>query len=94
MSANPKIEFAMTMPSSEILFWKSALRKYVHIYAYRHICEKLFFKTQSMNLALALEAHFFNGAYCALEKSFIYILHVYLNIYRYFSFEKYNKTCS
>ena len=38
----------MTMGSSEIIFWKRALQKYVHIC----IFEKLFTKTQS------LQAHF------------------------------------
>ena len=48
------------MPSSEIMFWKRALFKYVHIYVCIHIymvCEKLFAKLQSLNLALALQAH-------------------------------------
>ena len=34
LSANPKIDVAMSMPSSKILFWKRAFHKYVHIYAY------------------------------------------------------------
>ena len=36
------------------MFWKSTLDNYVH----KYICEKLFTKTQSLNLALALQAHF------------------------------------
>ena len=47
----------MPMPSFEIIFWKRVLRKYVHTYMY--ICEKLFSKTQSITLELALRAHFF-----------------------------------
>ena len=31
-SANPKIDVTMSMPSSEIMFWKTNLHKYVHIY--------------------------------------------------------------
>ena len=31
---NPKIEVAMAMPSSEIMFWRKALHKYVYIYTY------------------------------------------------------------
>ena len=59
LSAIPKIDVVMPMPSSEIMFCKRALHKYVHVYAYIHICKKLFAKTQSLNLALALQAHFF-----------------------------------
>ena len=59
----------MLMPSSKIMFWKRALNKNVHTYiminAHIFICEKLFSKTQSMNLALTLQAH----SYRALEKS-------------------------
>ena len=43
----------MTMVGDHV-FWKMALHKYAYIYA----CEKLFTKTQSLNLALALQAHF------------------------------------
>ena len=59
ISANLKTEVAMPMPmpSSEIIFWKRALNKHVHIYTHIYICEKLLSKTQSMNLALALQAH-------------------------------------
>ena len=58
LSTSPKIDVAM--PSSEIKFWKRPLHKYKHIGAYIHICEKLFIKTQSLNLALnlALQVHF------------------------------------
>ena len=46
ISANPKIDFAMPMPSSEFMLLKRALHKdiYIHIY----VCEKLFSKTQSI----------------------------------------------
>ena len=44
------------------------------------LCEKLLSKTQSMNLAIALQAHFiWNGAYPVLEKSSPYIYkHIYV----------------
>ena len=49
------------MPSLEVIFvWKGAHHKYVHMYAYIHyICEKLFSKTQSTNLAVALQTYLF-----------------------------------
>ena len=48
----------MAMTSFEIMFWKRALHKYIHIYAYIHTCEKLFTRVQPLNLALALQAQF------------------------------------
>ena len=42
LSANPKIEVAMTMPCSEIMFQKRALHKYVHMYAIINMCEAPF----------------------------------------------------
>ena len=47
---------AVSMPGSEIMFWKRTFHKDVNIYTY--ICEKLFTETQLFNLALALQAHF------------------------------------
>ena len=44
----------MPKSCSEKMFWKRALHKYIHIYK----CEKLFTKTQSLNLALVLQARF------------------------------------
>ena len=37
LSADPKIEVAVAMPCSRIMFWKRVLRKYVNIYALIHI---------------------------------------------------------
>ena len=34
LSTNPKIEVAMEIPSSVIMFWTKALHKYVHICTY------------------------------------------------------------
>ena len=61
ISSNPKIEVATPVSSSEVRFWKRAIHKNGHIKIYTHIFrrEKLFFKTQSMNLACALQANFF-----------------------------------
>ena len=41
LSANPKIEVAMAMPSSKIMLWKGAVHKYVHIYALIHMWKAL-----------------------------------------------------
>ena len=48
----------MSISSSEIMFWGRALHKYVNMHVY--ICEMLFSKTQSTNLALTFETHFFS----------------------------------
>ena len=53
ISANPKIEFVMSITSSEINFWKRSLHMYMYIYIY--ICENLFFKTQFANLELTFK---------------------------------------
>ena len=45
LSANPKINVAMAMSCSEIMLWKRALPKYVHIYMHLFTCEKLFTNT-------------------------------------------------
>ena len=58
ISSNTKIEFVM--PSSEIMFWKRVLHKYVHIHTHIYIytyLKSFFSKTQSMNLVLALQVH-------------------------------------
>ena len=42
-----------------------------------YICEKLFSKTQSMNLALVLQTHYFNATYHVLVKNTsIVLMHV------------------
>ena len=68
MSANQQIEFEMPMPDSEIIFGKRARDKYVHIYVHLYVCQKLFSKTQFINLALVLESHFFLMALIAFCK--------------------------
>ena len=66
LGANPKMEIAMPMPSLEIVIWKRAL----HIY----ICEKLFTKTESLNFALALQAHFLEWRLTHFGKELFQIL--------------------
>ena len=57
----------MPMTNTEIMFSKRALHKYIiRINILYEICEKLFSKTQSMNLVLALQADSLNRV---LEKS-------------------------
>ena len=49
----------MPILTSEIMFWKRTLHKYVvYIYAHICICEKLLTKTQSLYSTLPLQAHF------------------------------------
>ena len=48
----------MPMASSEIMLCQRALHKCVHIYAAIYIREIFFTKTQSLKLALSLQAHF------------------------------------
>ena len=61
----------------EIMFWKRALHKYAYIYIYIYvhafICERLFSKTQSMNLALTWKAFFWNGLLHLRKELFIYV---------------------
>ena len=52
LSANPKIDVVMPLPSSEIVFWKRALHKQVHIY----ICEKLFIESPSSFSGMVVSA--------------------------------------
>ena len=69
ISATQKIKFAMPMPSLEIMISNITLPRYIYIYIYMrftsyicahiHICKRLFSKTQSMNLALVLQADYF-----------------------------------
>ena len=84
VSANPKIHVAMPMPSLEIVFWKRTVRKYLDIYAYTHICEKLSTKVQSLNLASS-----FSGM--ALNAFLKRTLYIYIYIYKTL-FHMYSKT--
>ena len=54
----------------------------IHIYTHIYICEKLYSKTQTMNLALTLQPHLF-GMVLVLEKnsSYAYIRLYYMNLY-------------
>ena len=46
------------MPSLEMMFWKRALHKYIHIYAYINMWKALL-KRQFTNLVLTFEIHYF-----------------------------------
>ena len=55
------------------MFWKSVPHKFINICIYIYICEKFFFKAQSMNLELALQAHFLEWRLmCFGKELFIY----------------------
>ena len=72
ISANLKTEFVMPMPSSRSCFGK-VLFINTHIYRHIAICEKLFSKTQSMNLASVSETYRWECAYqCFGKELFIY----------------------
>ena len=69
------------MPSLEIMFLEKALHKY-YTYTHTYICEKLFMKTQSLNLPLALQAHFLEWRLTRFEKEIFKFtpLQVYVEI--------------
>ena len=69
LSANPEIGFAMPMSGSEDMFWKRVLHKYVCRYAY----VELFSNTQSMTLALPVQAHLFWKWRLEKSSSYLYI---------------------
>ena len=51
--------FPMSIPSLQIMFWKRALHICkIPTYIYLHICQELFPKSQSMNLALSMKTNF------------------------------------
>ena len=93
------------MPSSEIVFWKSALHKYVHI-THIDISEKLFTKIQSFNSALALQAHFLEWRLrkvntkfvdCVMKKRFSHMciciytyIYIYIHTFMKISFPKHD----
>ena len=59
-----------------ITFWKRALHKYVHICMHICTCETLFTKTQSLNSALTLQAHFLEWRLTRFGKE-VFIYYVY-----------------
>ena len=71
-SANPEIEFTISMPSSKKTLLKEVV---VDVYIY-YACEKFCANTQSTNLGFTFDTISWNGAYRVLEKSFY--LYVFL----------------
>ena len=77
ISTIPKIDVAMSLPSSEVMFKKRASH---NMYTYVFICEKIFSKTQSMNLPLALQAQFLKWRLSHFGRGlFIYRCLIYLH---------------
>ena len=69
VSADPKIDFAMS--SSEIMFWKRALHKYVQLYTYTHIYThiwKALFQNIINELGIGIANPFFAMALIAFSK--------------------------
>ena len=62
-----KIEVAMPMPSSKVMFWKRALHKYIHTYPYILMWKTVFQNTiYELGIDIA-NPFFFTGAYRILE---------------------------
>ena len=81
------IEFAMSLRSLYIVFWKRVLHEYVHIYIYIYvdICpwEKLFSKAHSLNLTMLLQTHFLEWRLSCFGKVFFIYMYMYLHKYNY-----------
>ena len=88
ISANPKIEFVMTMANLEVMFWKIAPNTYVHIYAYAyvHMWTALYRTESTTSIGLTFETYSFFGAkidlqcYCHAWKS-CFGNEVFVNMY-------------
>ena len=78
ISTNSKIEFAMPMPSLEIMFWKSALHRCVYKPAYIPIWNDLI-QNSIYELGIGITSQFDGIALIAFWKSALHI-HIY-NVY-------------
>ena len=68
----------MSMPSSDNIFWRSALHSYIYIYIYIYIYEKLFTKTQSTYLGLTFEAHLLEWHLPRFGKEVFICVYIYI----------------
>ena len=87
---NSKIKIAMPLPSSEIVFWKRTLPKYVHKYAYIDMWKALF---QNINYELDTLSPYFGMALNAFWKRALPI-YIYIYIYIYMNFVLRRHSCS
>ena len=72
LSDNPKIDVAMPMPSSEIIFWKRILHKYVDIYAYTHMW-KACYQNTTIGRGICIASSFSGMALNAVWKRALYM---------------------
>ena len=79
LSGIKKIIATMSMPSSEIMFSKRALHKYVHIYAYIHM-RKALFENIIYELGSGIASPFFYMALVAFWKRGLHI-HICMCMY-------------
>ena len=73
LSANPKIDGTMPMPSLEIMFWQKALHKYVHISAHTHIWKALY-QITTLELGFGIARSFSGMAINAFWKRQLHFL--------------------
>ena len=75
LSANPKTYVAMPMLRSEIMFWKSTLHKYVHMYAYyTYVKNSLLKVNRIFELGIGIATSFSGMALNAFWKRALHIL--------------------
>ena len=72
LSVNPKMKFAMPMPSLEIMLWNKALHNYTHIDAYYTYVKRSFPKHNLWPWCWHCKSILWNGAYRVLGKSSSY----------------------
>ena len=73
----------MSIPRSEIVFWRSDLHENVNEYECPCIYKELFFKRQSTNLGFTCVTHLWNSSYCGFENTYSYGHTSMLNIMYY-----------
>ena len=98
LSANPNLDVTMSTSSSEVMFWKRILHiyiyiymktyihTYIYIYIYIYVCvyvKSSLLKAQSLNLALALQAHFLEWCLTCFAKELFIYTYFHIHIYEY-----------
>ena len=87
LSANPKVDVAMPMPSSEIIFWKRTLHTYVHTYAYIHMWKALYQNT-ILEFGFGITNSFSGMALNRFWKRALHILEYLATIHHYFVYSE------